>query len=97
MAAVGNEGNDMLLTNKELQETCHHINVKHVVCKLASDLVDMPVTQVNAAFTTTFVFQVTTQTRGRKWLFFYFIHLLVIRPHKSNDKQSKNLRNESNK
>ena len=36
MAAVGNEGNDKLLTNKELEETCHHINIKHLVCKLGS-------------------------------------------------------------
>jgi len=36
MAAVGNEGNDKLLSNKELQETCHHINIKHLVCKLGS-------------------------------------------------------------
>ena len=80
MAAVGNEGNDMLLTNKELQETCHHINVKHVVCKLACDLVEMPVTQVNAAFTTTFVFQVTTQTRGRQCLFFLFYSFISHSP-----------------
>ncbi|XP_067057370.1 DIS3-like exonuclease 1 [Acropora muricata] len=33
MAAVGNEGNDKLLSNKELQETCHHINKKHLAAK----------------------------------------------------------------
>ncbi|KAK2567887.1 DIS3-like exonuclease 1 [Acropora cervicornis] len=33
MAAVGNEGNDKLLSNKELQETCHHINIKHLAAK----------------------------------------------------------------
>lgn len=29
MAAVENEDVDKLLNNKELQETCHHINIKH--------------------------------------------------------------------
>lgn len=31
MAAVENDNNNQLPSNKELQETCHHINIKHRV------------------------------------------------------------------
>ena len=31
MEAVENEGIARFLSNKELQETCHHINIKHRV------------------------------------------------------------------
>ena len=31
MAAVENDNNNQLPSSKELQETCHHINIKHRV------------------------------------------------------------------